>query len=66
VFVAWEAVGAERFRHPDHGLEWSRQEFRDWAQGIANRFGDSVKFLPVGPECAELAPPTQMGVFETH
>ena len=37
--VMWENVGAERLRHPDHRFEWTRQEFRDWAEGIAGRFG---------------------------
>ena len=48
--VTWENVGAERLRHPDHRFEWTRQEFRVWADGIAARFGYSVQFLPIGPE----------------
>ena len=61
--VTWENVGAERLRHPDHRFEWTRQEFRDWAEGIAGRFGYSVRFLPIGPEDVMLGSPTQMGVF---
>jgi hypothetical protein len=30
---------------------------------VAERFGYSVRFLPVGPEDAVVGPPTQMGVF---
>ena len=62
--VTWENVGAERLRHPDHRFEWTRREFRDWAEGVARRFGYSVRFLPVGPVDGSLGPPTQMGVFE--
>ena len=62
--VTWENVGAERLRHPDHRFEWTRREFRDWAEGVAGRFGYSVRFLPVGPEDVMLGPPTQMGVFD--
>ncbi len=62
--VTWENVGAEKLRHPDHRFEWTRQEFRDWAEGIAVRFGYTVRFLPVGPENEALGSPTQMGVFE--
>jgi 3' terminal RNA ribose 2'-O-methyltransferase Hen1 len=62
--VTWENVGAERLRHPDHRFEWTRQEFRAWAEGIAERFGYSVKFLPIGPEDVVLGSPTQMGLFE--
>lgn len=61
--VTWETLPAGQFRHADHRFEWSRQEFQDWATGIADRFGYSVRFLPVGPEHAEYGPPTQMGVF---
>ncbi len=62
--VTWEDVGAERLRHPDHRFEWTRREFRDWAEGIAGRFGYSVRLLPIGPEDGMLGSPTQMGVFE--
>jgi 3' terminal RNA ribose 2'-O-methyltransferase Hen1 len=61
--VTWETLPAGQFRHPDHRFEWTRQEFRDWTAGIAGRFGYAVRFLPVGPEHAELGSPTQMGVF---
>lgn len=50
-------------RHKDHRFEWSRQEFSQWAQAVAERFGYTVRFLPVGPEDPAVGPPTQMGVF---
>ena len=59
--VTWETLPAGKFRHPDHRFEWTRQEFQDWATGIAERFGYAVRFLPVGPEHPELGSPTQMG-----
>ncbi len=62
--VTWESLPAGQFRHPDHRFEWTRQEFREWATGIASRFGYGVRFLPVGPEHPEYGSPTQMGVFE--
>jgi len=55
-----------KFRHADHRFEWTRKEFQDWANGIASRFGYSVRFVPVGPEHPELGSPTQMGVFELY
>ena len=48
--VTWETLPAGKFRHPDHRFEWTRQEFQDWAQAVAGRFGYTVRFLPVGPE----------------
>lgn len=62
--VTWENVGADRLRHPDHRFEWTRREFRDWAEGIAGRFGYIVRFLPIGPVDEALGPPTQMAVFQ--
>jgi 3' terminal RNA ribose 2'-O-methyltransferase Hen1 len=62
--ATWEALRAGQFRHPDHRFEWTRQEFQDWASGIAGRFGYAVRFLPVGAEYPTLGPPTQMGIFE--
>jgi 3' terminal RNA ribose 2'-O-methyltransferase Hen1 len=61
--VKFESLPAGQFRHKDHRFEWSRQEFASWAQGIAERFGYSVRFVPVGPEDSAAGSPTQMGVF---
>jgi 3' terminal RNA ribose 2'-O-methyltransferase Hen1 len=61
--VIWEDVGPDKFRHPDHRFEWTRAEFRDWAEGIATRFGYSARFLTVGPVHEALGSPTQMAVF---
>jgi 3' terminal RNA ribose 2'-O-methyltransferase Hen1 len=62
--VTWETLPAGQFRHPDHRFEWTRQEFQDWATGVAGRFGYAVRFLPVGPEDETLGPPTQMAIFD--
>jgi 3' terminal RNA ribose 2'-O-methyltransferase Hen1 len=59
----WESLAAGEFRHRDHRFEWTRAQFRDWAQRTADRFGYTVRFAPVGPEDAELGSPTQMGIF---
>jgi 3' terminal RNA ribose 2'-O-methyltransferase Hen1 len=61
--VTWENVGTDRLRHSDHRFEWTRDEFHNWADGIAQRFGYSVRYLPVGPESESIGPPTQMAVF---
>jgi 3' terminal RNA ribose 2'-O-methyltransferase Hen1 len=61
--VLWESLPAGEFRHPDHRFEWTRAEFAGWAEGVAGRYGYSVRFLPVGPEDADVGPPTQMAVF---
>ncbi|HEX6506328.1 MAG TPA: 3' terminal RNA ribose 2'-O-methyltransferase Hen1, partial [Chloroflexota bacterium] len=61
--VTWESLPAGAYRHRDHRFEWTREEFRTWAMRVAERFGYTVRFLPVGPEHPELGPPTQMAVF---
>jgi 3' terminal RNA ribose 2'-O-methyltransferase Hen1 len=61
--VRFETLPAGQFRHRDHRFEWTRDEFRAWATAAAQRFGYNVRFLPVGPDDAEVGPPTQMGVF---
>ena len=62
--VMWESLPAGEVRHSDHRFEWTRAEFQDWASGIAERFGYSVRYLPVGPEDAEVGAPSQMAVFD--
>lgn len=62
--AVWETLPAGQFRHPDHRFEWTRAEFRGWAEGVAGRFGYRVRFAGVGPEHAEHGPPTQMAVFD--
>jgi 3' terminal RNA ribose 2'-O-methyltransferase Hen1 len=62
--VTWEHVGAERLRHPDHRFEWTRQEFRRWAENVGQQHGYRVRFLPVGAAAETLGSPTQMAVFE--
>ena len=51
-------------RHRDHRFEWTRDEFRDWAEGVAGNHGYQLRFLPVGPEHPDTGPPTQLAVFE--
>jgi 3' terminal RNA ribose 2'-O-methyltransferase Hen1 len=62
--VMWPNLAAGAFRHEDHRFEWTREQFQTWARGVAERFGYSVQFQPVGPEHAELGSPTQMAVFQ--
>lgn len=70
--VRWETLPAGHVRHGDHRFEWTRDEFRTWAEAIAERDGYVVEFVPVGPDDPEVGPPTQMAVFnrtdkaETH
>jgi len=61
--VKFETLPAGKMRHKDHRFEWTRPEFQSWANTIAERFGYSVRFLPIGPEDSIVGSPTQMGIF---
>jgi 3' terminal RNA ribose 2'-O-methyltransferase Hen1 len=61
--VRFERLPAGSLRHRDHRFEWTRTQFRAWAQRTGERHGYVVRFLPVGPEDERLGSPTQMGVF---
>ncbi|MDB5347074.1 MAG: 3 terminal ribose 2-O-methyltransferase Hen1 [Schlesneria sp.] len=62
--VKWETLPAGNFRHTDHRFEWTRQQFQDWASGVAERYGYGVRFVPVGPVDELVGSPTQMGLFQ--
>jgi 3' terminal RNA ribose 2'-O-methyltransferase Hen1 len=62
--VKFEGLPAGKFRHRDHRFEWTRAEFQDWTQRVTQRFGYSVRFLPIGQEDADVGSATQMAVYE--
>jgi hypothetical protein len=62
--VLFETLPGGRLRHQDHRFEWSRAEFRAWAEETAVAYKYAVRFLPVGPEHPQHGSPTQMAVFD--
>jgi 3' terminal RNA ribose 2'-O-methyltransferase Hen1 len=62
--VRFEGLPEGAFRHRDHRFEWDPEMFGAWANGVAERAGYRVRFLPVGAVDPEVGPPTQMAVFE--
>jgi 3' terminal RNA ribose 2'-O-methyltransferase Hen1 len=50
-------------RHRDHRFEWTRAQFRTWAEDVANAHGYQARFESVGPEHPDSGPPTQLAVF---
>lgn len=61
--VRFETLPAGHLRHRDHRFEWTRAEFRAWADGVAERQGYTARYLPVGDDDPEVGSPTQMAVF---
>ncbi|MFF5206941.1 3' terminal RNA ribose 2'-O-methyltransferase Hen1 [Streptosporangium sp. NPDC000396] len=56
----------EGMRHPDHRFEWTRAEFREWAERVGGEYGYRVVFRPVGDDDPEVGPPTQMALFSVE
>jgi len=61
--VKYENVGEGGLRHSDHRFEWTRAEFRKWAEDTAKKFSYTVRFSAIGENDEVLGSPTQMGVF---
>ena len=61
--VRFETLPAGELRHRDHRFEWTRPEFHEWCESVAGEHGYSVRHLAIGPDDAEVGPPTQMAVF---
>ena len=61
--VRFEQLAAATMRHRDHRFEWTREEFADWAAGVGERTGYTVRFLPIGDDDPVVGPPTQMAIF---
>jgi len=59
----YDALAEDEFRHDDHLFEWSRGEFRAWAETVAERYRYALRIEDIGEVDPELGAPTQMGVF---
>ncbi|MEA2719830.1 MAG: hypothetical protein QOJ39_1694 [Candidatus Eremiobacteraeota bacterium] len=57
------ALANGTFRHADHRFEWTRGEFRSWADATASAYGYAVSYRDVGDADELLGAPTQMAVF---
>lgn len=61
--VRFESLPAGKMRHRDHRFEWTRAEFRTWAEAVAERHGYAVEIAQIGPVDDDVGAPTQIGVF---
>jgi 3' terminal RNA ribose 2'-O-methyltransferase Hen1 len=60
----WATLPAGDFRHPDHRFEWTRSQFAAWADRVADAYGYSVSYAPIGAFDPEVGASTQMAVFQ--
>lgn len=61
--VRYSQLPAGTMRHRDHRFEWTRQQFRAWAEAAATAHGYTVRYEPVGEDDPQVGPPTQLAVF---
>jgi 3' terminal RNA ribose 2'-O-methyltransferase Hen1 len=61
--VRYDSLPAGTMRHRDHRFEWTRAQFRAWADHVRAEFGYPARFLGVGVDDPEVGPPTQLAVF---
>lgn len=61
--VLFASLPAGELRHPDHRFEWTRAQFRDWAEEIGRAHGYGLDFGEIGARHAVHGAPTQMAVF---
>ncbi|MCM6777656.1 3' terminal RNA ribose 2'-O-methyltransferase Hen1 [Nocardia sp. CDC141] len=59
----YEGLPAGTYRHTDHRFEWSRTEFAEWSRRIAETYGYTARFEPIGPMDERHGSPTQMAIF---
>lgn len=59
----FEGMKPDAMRHPDHRFEWTRAEFRHWADSVALGHGYALRFEGIGNEDATHGHPTQVAVF---
>jgi 3' terminal RNA ribose 2'-O-methyltransferase Hen1 len=62
--AVWESLAEGAMRHGDHRFEWTRDEFKTWADRLAEQYQYCVAYVSIGPESKTLGSPTQMGVFK--
>ncbi|MCL2300244.1 MAG: 3' terminal RNA ribose 2'-O-methyltransferase Hen1 [Firmicutes bacterium] len=61
--VNYEHMRENALRHGDHRFEWTRAQFKAWAESICGRYGYSVITKEIGENDEATGAPTQMGVF---
>jgi 3' terminal RNA ribose 2'-O-methyltransferase Hen1 len=61
--VRYDGLAQGAMRHPDHRFEWTRAEFKEWAERVCAAFGYGARLVGVGDDDPDVGAPTQMGVF---
>lgn len=55
--------GLAGMRHPDHRFEWTRDEFGQWSDRVAGKYGYAVEHRGIGQADDDRGSPTQLAIF---
>lgn len=61
--VNYENMKENALRHGDHRFEWTRAEFKAWADHVCEQYGYHCEISGIGEHNEATGTPTQMGVF---
>lgn len=61
--VLFENLENGKLRHRDHKFEFTRGQFKEWANRICKQFGYTVSFEDIGEFVENIGTQTQMAVF---
>ena len=62
--MLYETLESGNMRHDDHRFEWSRKEFENWANSVAETNNYKVNFHPIVEVDEKVGSPSQMAIFE--
>lgn len=62
--LKFPTLASDAYRHADHRFEWTRAEFANWCEEVAQRYEYNVSRTSIGDEDPKLGAPTQMAVFQ--
>jgi len=60
----WPSLSAGKFRHSDHRFEWTRDQFKEWAEKVSSAYQYVSELFEIGEIDGDLGAPTQMAVFD--
>ena len=61
--VRFKSLPVGKLRHRDRRFEWTRQEFQNWANNVAERFNYQVNFEGISKLDAKVGTPTRMAIL---
>lgn len=61
--AVFENMESGQMRHADHRFEWTRREFKEWADRVCKSYQYDAEINGIGPVHEDLGSPTQICIF---